>query len=203
VVKLGRIILEWGRSAAAMKHEGLNREHLRLHRSVRRVFFATVAGTLIWIAAIFMAPYLRSRSFGRAAAFLYALFAPLCHQIPTRCFYFHGFPLAVCSRCLGIYMGFLAGLALYPLARGFSRIKLPPARIFLAFSAPMALDALAGLAKVWETPLAVHFLTGLLWGAILPFYFLTGVVEWLVWRRRKGGGGSDPTTAGPGLDYSP
>jgi uncharacterized membrane protein len=33
---------------------------------------------------------------------------PACHQSPTRCLMFDGHPLALCARCLGVYMGFLS-----------------------------------------------------------------------------------------------
>ncbi|MGZ7065839.1 MAG: DUF2085 domain-containing protein, partial [Candidatus Aminicenantales bacterium] len=104
-----------------------------VRRAVRVAYAITFLGTLAWIAAIFLAPYLRSRSSG-AASFLYAVFAPVCHQIPSRCFHFRGFPLAVCGRCLGIYVGFFGGLASYPIVLGFTKIALPPVRLFVLLS---------------------------------------------------------------------
>ncbi|SMO90957.1 DUF2085 domain-containing protein [Fodinibius sediminis] len=41
-------------------------------------------------------------------------FMPLCHQIPERSFWIAGQPMAVCSRCLGIYTGFALGWLLLP-----------------------------------------------------------------------------------------
>ena len=37
------------------------------------------------------------------------LFQPFCHQIPDRSFWIAGQPMAVCSRCIGIYSGFALG----------------------------------------------------------------------------------------------
>ncbi len=34
-----------------------------------------------------------------------AFFAQACHQQSTRCFWWAGFPMAICGRCLGIYFG--------------------------------------------------------------------------------------------------
>ncbi|MFN9691231.1 MAG: DUF2085 domain-containing protein [Vampirovibrionales bacterium] len=34
-----------------------------------------------------------------------AFFAQSCHQQSTRCFWWAGFPMAICGRCLGIYLG--------------------------------------------------------------------------------------------------
>jgi uncharacterized membrane protein len=139
-------------------------------------------GAATWLAAIFLAPYLRSRAMDASASFLYALFAPVCHQIPSRSFSFCGFPLAVCARCLGIYAGFLAGLSAYPFVRGFSRISVPAGRLFLLLSLPIGLDFAGGVFGLWNSPNGLRFATGLVWGVLLPFYFLTGTAELLLWR---------------------
>lgn len=46
-------------------------------------------------------------------------FSGLCHQQPNRSFWFGGQPMAVCSRCLGIYSGFFVGLLSGPLLGKF------------------------------------------------------------------------------------
>jgi uncharacterized membrane protein len=153
--------------------------------TVRAVYALTAAGTAVWLAAIFLAPQLAGSGRAGAARFLYAVFAPICHQIPGRCFTFHGHPLAVCGRCLGVYAGFAAGLALYPLIRGFSRSALPPARRFLLSVLPLAVDGLAGLLGLWASPIGVRFATGLAWGALLPFYFVPGLADLALTRRRR------------------
>jgi uncharacterized membrane protein len=146
-------------------------------RTVGRIWVLTLAGTAAWLGAIVLAPWLASRGQTVPARFIYAVFAPLCHQIPDRCFHLNGLPLAVCGRCLGIYMGFAAGLLIYPLVRGFSRLSLPPIRLFLALTLPMAADAGGGILGLWLTPIGLRFATGFVWGIILPFYFVTGVAD--------------------------
>lgn len=154
-------------------------------RSVRRVWFATLAGAIVWLGAIFLAPWLAARGAAGPARFVYAIFAPVCHQIPGRCFALNGHPLAVCGRCLGIYAGIAAGLVLYPLARGFSRVSLPPVRVFLLLTLPMTLDAAGGILGAWKSPIGLRFTTGFAWGTVLPFYFVTGVVDFLRTRRER------------------
>ncbi len=154
-------------------------------KTVRAVYALTVAVTAVWLAAIFLAPGLAARGRTGASRLLYALFSPVCHQIPERCFVFQGHPLAVCGRCLGVYVGFAAGLVLYPLIRGFSRLVLPPARLFLLSVLPLAVDGLAGALGLWASPIAVRFVTGLVWGSVLPFYFVTGLGDLAVTRRRR------------------
>lgn len=154
-------------------------------RTVIAVYALTAAGTAVWLTAIFLAPDLAGRGRTGAARLLYAVFAPVCHQIPGRCFTFHGHPLAVCGRCLGVYAGFAAGLAIYPLVRGFSRLALPPARLFLLSVLPLALDGLAGLLGLWASPIGIRLATGLVWGVSLPFYFVPGLADLALTRRRR------------------
>jgi uncharacterized membrane protein len=174
-----------------------------IRRAAVSVFWLTCLGTLVWISAIFLAPELRARGAGAASSFLYACFSPICHQIPERSFHLHGFPLAVCSRCLGIYAGFLAGLAFYPIGRGFSRISLPRGRLFLLLSLPIGADFAGSLLGLWESSNPIRFATGLVWGVILPYYFVTGVAELVLSRsRRKGRMSPSPNlAAGASLDH--
>ncbi len=152
---------------------------------MRRVWFLTACGTLVWLAGIFLAPWLAARGASGAARFVYAVFAPVCHQIAERCYHLNGHPLAVCGRCLGIYIGFAAGLVVYPLVRGFSRLALPPARLFLILTLPMALDGAAGLLGLWRSPIGLRFATGFAWGTVLPFYFVTGVADFFRTRKER------------------
>ena len=40
---------------------------------------------------------------------VYGIGSLVCHQIPERSFHLAGFQLPVCARCLGIYLGAVAG----------------------------------------------------------------------------------------------
>jgi uncharacterized membrane protein len=58
------------------------------------------------LAAIVAAPL--AASIARPEAwFLYEGFGPFCHQQADRCWSIQGFPLAVCARCSGVYLGLL------------------------------------------------------------------------------------------------
>jgi uncharacterized membrane protein len=152
---------------------------------VRSVWAWPVLGVTLWLALIFLAPWLAARGASSSARVIYAAFSPTCHQIAGRCFALGGQPLAVCGRCLGIYAGFAAGLALYPFVRGFSKLALPKARLFLLLTLPLAVDGTAGLLGVWRSPIGLRFATGLLWGTVLPFYFVTGVADLVRTRRER------------------
>jgi uncharacterized membrane protein len=147
------------------------------------LYVLTLAGILVWLGGIILAPWLRSRS-SPLTPLLYACFAPVCHQIPERSFALFGFPLAVCARCFGIYAGFLAGMVLYPIRRGFTSVHVPKTAFFLAISAPIVCDTAANVLGLWHSPNTLRFFLGLLWGGVLPFYFLTGLGE-LAFRAHK------------------
>jgi len=147
------------------------------------VFGATFTGIVIWIALILIAPYLRGR-YPSFSAVIYASFSPVCHQLPSRCFYLAGVPLAVCSRCLGIYVGFFSGTLAYPAIRGFSISALPKIRSFFLLSLPIALDTLGNFWGLWSTPAWFRFIFGVIWGTLLPYYFITGFSEFFIHLKR-------------------
>lgn len=148
------------------------------------IYSVTLIGILAWIGLIFLAPYLKSQS-SPFSGFVYTIFSPTCHQIPSRCFYAFGHPLAVCARCLGIYCGFLLGILIFPFMQGFDSPALPKAKTFVLLSIPIALDAAVNLLGVWTSPDWVRFLTGIVWGLILPFYYLAGLSDFFL-NRKKG-----------------
>ena len=157
---------------------------MKRKNKVGLVYFLTLAGILLWLGLIFLAPYLKSQDSG-LNIFAYLIFAPICHQIPARSFFLFGHPLAVCGRCLGIYFGFLGGMGLYALRRGFSDTVLPRIRIFILVTSPLVFDAMGNFFHIWNTSNWIRFLTGFLWGLILPFYFITGVSDFFINREGK------------------
>jgi uncharacterized membrane protein len=148
----------------------------RIRRRRIGLYAASLAGALLWLSAIAAAPLLRSRG-SSLSPFLYACFSPLCHQRPERSFFLFGYPLAVCARCTGIYLGSFIGLLAYPLSRGFDAVRLPRTRTLALISSPLALDWAANLLGLWNTGSPLRFVSGWIWGLILPFYFMTGVGE--------------------------
>jgi uncharacterized membrane protein len=148
----------------------------RINKTIFLVYILTAIGLTAWLGAIFWAPYLRSHA-SPWQGLVYAVFSPVCHQIPSRSFHILGQPLAVCARCLGIYSGFFIGVALYPFLRGFSRVAMPRTKIFILISLPIVMDTLGNFVRLWETPNQLRFVTGLLWGTILPYYLITGLAD--------------------------
>ena len=151
---------------------------MRDKNKILLIYFLTASGIIAWLYMIFLAPYLRSRSSG-LNTFIYALFSPFCHQISSRSFSIFHHPLAVCARCLGIYFGFLGGMVLYPFVRGFSGISLPKVKTLVFLSVPIVIDAM-GNYFLWMSPSWLRFLLGVIWGLILPFYFIAGIADYFI-----------------------
>ena len=151
---------------------------------IKFIYLLTLSGILIWIGTVIVSPYLKSQS-SRLNILLYAIFSPICHQIPSRCFYLFGYPLAVCTRCLGIYTGFLLGTILFPLVNGFSKISLPQTRTFLFLSFPIVTDTLGNFFSIWMTSNWIRFFLGLVFGIILPFYFISGLADCFIKRAKN------------------
>ncbi|MFW6159776.1 MAG: DUF2085 domain-containing protein, partial [Acidobacteriota bacterium] len=108
---------------------------------------------------------------------IYAALSPTCHQEPSRSFTLWTFPLAVCARCLGIYGGFFLGTLSFPVFGDFKKPKIPINWIFLLFSFPILLDTAGNFFHLWSTPSGFRFISGMIWGSILPIYFIPGVSE--------------------------
>ena len=143
---------------------------------IRTIYFLILIGIILWIAAVFAAPYLKSQS-STYGNLIYTVFSPTCHQIPSRCLTLYGNPLAVCTRCLGIYLGFFLGTGLFPVFRRLSSESLPKAKILILMSLPIVIDMAANVVSLWASPHWLRLATGLIWGAILPFYFIPGVTD--------------------------
>ena len=143
-----------------------------------RAGWAAAAGlTALLLALIVGAPLLKAGGMDGAAGAAYAAFALVCHQMDGRSFHLFGFKLAVCARCFGLYAGALAGALLYPLARPLVRRDLPARGWLIAAAVPTTIDFALGFFHVWENTHASRFLTALLLGFAVAFYFVPGAVD--------------------------
>jgi uncharacterized membrane protein len=140
---------------------------MRLRRTW--AYWLVVAGAGLWSGAVFLAPYARSRGWA-AAPLLYAFFEPICHQLPERSFACFGHPLAVCHRCLGLYLGGSSGLVAWPSLPRLARPLLDRPRWVLAFFIPLLADVALGA----NTP-ASRFATGLVAGLPVALLLLAAV----------------------------
>ena len=102
-------------------------------------------------------PYLLTHGFLTIGLALQRGFALVCHQRPERSFSLFGSSVAVCSRCLGIYLGAVLGL----LFRTSRTIAL---RWLIAAAALNLLDAASELVGMHGNWLGVRLVLGLTLG---------------------------------------
>lgn len=141
-----------------------------------RAWGVTLAIVFVWVFAIVLAPV--ALEFGWAvAAPIYKFFSYICHQIGERSLHLGGQPLAVCSRCFGVYFGLFAGLAAYPLWRRIDDVE-PLPRIWLFLSLiPIGIDWSLTIFGIWENTHLSRFITGLILGVACATYIVPAVVE--------------------------
>lgn len=151
---------------------------------VRFVYLTTLIGVSLLIGSILMAPFLKQID-SPLGGVLYSAFSPVCHQIESRCIFLFGFPLAVCARCFGIYVGFLAGILTYSCVRGFTDLRMPKTKYFFLVSLPIVLDTSGNFWGLWSSPSWLRFIFGSIWGHILPYYFITGVCEFVFHLKKR------------------
>ena len=73
----------------------------------KRALVATLPASLAGAAV--MAPFLSTGGYSLSVLAIFWFFSPVCHQDPARSFWILGAPVAVCARCLGIYLGAAVG----------------------------------------------------------------------------------------------
>lgn len=141
------------------------------------VWASTAAFGLLLVGLITAAPLLLAHGDEAPARIIYQSFARVCHQLPERSFHLSGHPLAVCARCLGIYVGLAAGVLLYPLVRSLRSAE-TPARLWLFVAvAPTAIDFSLGFFGIWANTHLSRLLTGALLGATAAFFIVPGLID--------------------------
>jgi uncharacterized membrane protein len=137
-----------------------------------------MAFTLLLLGLLVLAPWLRSRGAFIWSQGVYKLFSAVCHQIPERSFYLAGFPLAVCARCAGLYVGAAVGLLAYPLMRRpLARTDAPPRAWLILAALPTTVDFMLGVLGFWENTHASRFSTAVVLGAASAFFIMPGLAD--------------------------
>src|SRR5262245_26105987 len=147
------------------------------HNPAKTVYLALLIISSTWLGLIFAAPWLFSERHPMAAIIIYQGFSAVCHQQIERSYLFNGLPLGVCARCTGIYFGFLAGLLLFPVVNGLKSVIIPKRRWLVIASIPLLIDFGVGVIGLIPNNFISRTATGLLFGAVLAFYLLPGLIS--------------------------
>lgn len=127
---------------------------------------------LILCLLIIAAPYLSSTGDIFTSNLIYFAFSVTCHQLPERSFFLFDHKFAVCSRCTGIYFGALITTVIYPLFLKIDNKRTPGKGPLILTIIPIALDGGIQLITSYESTNAIRFLTGAIFGCVLPLYLL-------------------------------
>jgi uncharacterized membrane protein len=144
----------------------------RFHTQATKVWIATTGVVLLWLGSIVAAPL-----FANISSPIYAFFSYVCHQIPERTLQLAGNPMAVCSRCFGVYFGLLGGILVYPIWRRLDEIEAIP-RFWLFLSLiPITVDWSLTIFGIWENTHLSRLVTGIILGAACATYIVPALVE--------------------------
>lgn len=162
--------------------ENYHSHDYRLAMRRRSVVVIAITGAVVAIwNLLFLLPPVLPHSFAEP---LYRFFGPICHQIPERSIHAFGAPMAVCSRCFGIYFGLLVGVAIYPIWRG-AQITEPISRVWLFLAlVPIGIDWSLTFFGIWENTHLSRFVTGSILGAVCATYIVPAAIE-IVWSFSK------------------
>ncbi|CAN5810502.1 hypothetical protein BH18ACI4_BH18ACI4_14460 [soil metagenome] len=152
------------------------------------VWSLVVVGALLFIGLLVAAPLAQANGLEWFSFAVYEAFSHVCHQTPERSFYIAGYPLAVCARCTGLYIGFAAAVAFYPVMTSLRRTHAPERKWLFIAAAPLAIDFALGFFGIWENTHLSRLLTGALLGAVSAFFIMPGLVQLSLYARMFGVG---------------
>jgi uncharacterized membrane protein len=169
--------------------ERTSRRFSRTEESFRYkiAYTAVLFLSLLWCSLFIGVPFLAegSPASRRISAMITLFFSPVCHQAPDRSFHLRGYPMAVCARCTGIYVGFLVGILIHPLFRRLKRGFHPPRWVLGAGILPTGMEILLSRGGVAELDLFFRSLTGLILGTVVAFYVIPAVFDLVKSRQIK------------------
>lgn len=148
-------------------------------KAQRALLFWLISAVLVLsvFSLIVVAPVAAASGYSELAQGIYGAFATFCHQLPERSYFVDGHKLAVCSRCTGVYGGFVFTLLIYPLIRSLKTTITPPRSWLLLAAIPLVIDFSVTFFGFWENTHTSRLLTGALLGGAAVFYVMPGIVE--------------------------
>jgi uncharacterized membrane protein len=103
------------------------------------------------------------------------LFRVMCHGIERRCLTMFGVPMPICARCTAIYIGLIAGVAVFML---IPMIEERVMRVIVyAAAVPMLIDGLTQATGMRESTNLLRLITGFVAAFAFGLWAVTAVEE--------------------------
>ncbi|MHB1048501.1 MAG: DUF2085 domain-containing protein [Bacteroidota bacterium] len=147
---------------------------------MKRSLDIIIIAASMWIAGFVVAPFLAG-SF--IADILYRFYGVVCHQFASRSIVIHDHSLAVCARCSGIYIGFLAGVIAVRMSQPLRKREWRPVVLLAVSVIPMVFHVAGEMTGIVESSLTLRVVTGAWFGAGISFLLhrsLTAAMESLI-----------------------
>lgn len=142
------------------------------------VFWAISAAIVtLLVTLVVIAPVAAASGYDGIARGIYRAFGAFCHQLPERSYFIDEHKLAVCSRCTGVYAGFVFTLLVYPLVRSLRTTAIPARKWLVLAALPTFIDFSLTFFGIWENTHTSRLLTGFFLGSAAVFYVMPGIVD--------------------------
>lgn len=132
---------------------------------IKKIFFSLLfLYSVFFVLGCLLPPVLAHLKFYDLSGKITSVFMFSCHQQPDRTFWILGYPMALCCRCTGVYLGCAASSALAV----FNRFKIN-LKMFILFAFLSILDVFInyGLGKRLNTGNVTRFIAGILFGIVI------------------------------------
>lgn len=127
----------------------------------RLPFFLILSFTALWCSGIYIAPFIASE---KAASMIYAVYHPVCHQIPEHSFHIGGSALAVCARCAALYTAFFLGIIAFPFLKNYNFSFISNRYFIIILASPMVVDVAASWITGYSSTITSRLVSGGLFG---------------------------------------
>lgn len=131
-----------------------------------RTFYLVVLGSAFAVVVIALGGGFFNQHSPWQLQWQHNFFGDLCHQIADRSFWLNGQPMAVCSRCLGIYSGLFIGLLVLPILLKINETtaEWPAKKIAVLMLIFNIFDIIGSSFGLWQNTLISRFTLGYMLG---------------------------------------
>ena len=152
-------------------------KHKSIFKSPKALYLLFLTAVSIWCFLIIAASLLAKLEYRFASGMIYMFFSKICHQMADRSFFIFGKQFAVCSRCTGLYFGFLLGTIIYPVIYKFRSNWIPAKKYFYLALVPIFIDFFIRFFDIAKNTFTSRLITGLILGATTVFFILPGFLS--------------------------